>query len=437
MTEKRPRRESRRFPGADGKLYALPVRLKKLSMKPLRQLHISTSKDDGGTDRYSVRLAAQMQARGDHVLYACRARSFTEAQCQASGVATCPLRIHNSGDFAAAMRIAFLAFKERADVIHVHRRSDFVMAALGVSMARPLFRRKHLPRPALILHSHVMRPLGAPHAASGRFFRRTADAALAVSDAGRDFLMKTHTLGSDFVRVLLNGVPLSEYSAPDNPRARAWRKERRAAWGVPEDVFVLGMVGRLGQKGQETLLDILPRLRDIHPNLYLVLVGPETPPLGVERERAKTGEKILGSVADYEERAAQLGVAQSVIVTGPSGAIPAAMAAFDLFVHVPREEAFGLALVEAMASGLPLVVSQVGGCAEVAEENVTALFVPAGDREALFQTLASLISPKGEATRRRLAAAGPSVAARFSLERQTEVLRELYQELGHRQAAVD
>ena len=385
-------------------------------MKRLRQLHISTSKDDGGTDRYSVRIAAQMQARGDSVVYACRSRSFTEAQCKAKGIATRPLRVHNSGDIAAAVKIAALAVKERAEVIHVHRRSDFVMAALGVSIARPVFRLWNLPRPALVLHSHVMRPLGAPAKISGWFFRSAADAALAVSRAGREFLINKHTLAPDFVRVLLNGISLSDYATPDDSRAPLWRRERRREWNIPETAFVLGMVGRLGQKGQWDLLSVVPDLLTVRPNLHIVLIGPETKPGDTER---------------YRQRAKELGICDRVTITGPREDIAAAMTSFDLFVHLPREEAFGLVLVEAMASGLPLVVSQVGGCAEVAQENVTALFVPAGDADALKSVLKSALGPDSDALRQRLGAAGPDVAARFSLERQTESLHEIYRELCH------
>ncbi len=396
---------------------------------PLRQLHISTSKDNGGTDRYSVQMAAQMQAHGDDVVYACRPGGFTESQCRNRNIPVRPLRIYNSGDIMAAFRIASLARAERAQIIHVHRRADFMMVALGIAIARPWFRRRHLPRPVLILHSHVMRPLGGLQRSAGWFFRKTADAVLTVSQAGREYIQERHALPPDFVRLLLNGIPLSEYATPGSPQAQQWRVSLRKEWQIPENAFLIGMVGRLGQKGQEIALEILPRLLAIEPNLYLALVGPETDAKGIRVHKERTGEDILGDIEQYRARATELSVSERVILTGPRDDIPVVMASLDLFVHLPRDEAFGLVLAEAMASGLPLVVSRAGGCEEVAEENVTALFTPPGDADATFRAIASLLGSAGAPTRTRFREAGPKIAARFALETQTEALRDIYREL--------
>ncbi len=105
--------------------------------------------------------------------------------------------------------------------------------------------------------------------------------------------------------------------------------------------------------------------------------------------------------------------------------------AFDILVHLPRDEAFGLALAEAMAAGLPTVATRIGGCREVVRDGVSGLLVPPGEPEALTNALLSLLTPNGsESQRTAMGREGCRIVeAEFTRERQIERLLALYQEL--------
>ena len=153
------------------------------------------------------------------------------------------------------------------------------------------------------------------------------------------------------VRTIYNGVEIDRYAPAGSPQALLWRRQVRSEWQVPDDALVIGrMIGRLGQKGQANLLAVAERLVRRFPNLYFVFVGPERDP---------------GDKNRLLHWARQQNVAGRIIVPGASDQIAITMAGFDILVHLPIDEAFGLVLVEAMASAVPVVTAAIGGCIEV------------------------------------------------------------------------
>ena len=194
-----------------------------------------------------------------------------------------------------------------------------------------------------------------------------------------------------------------------------WRVDCRRRWGVAPDAPIVGVVGRLYRKGQIELLRASRELFQRYPEARVVLVGPEELP----------GDRIR-----FAELAAHLGVSGQVIVAGLAHDVPATMAGLDILVHLPTDEAFGLVLVEAMASGIPVVATAVGGCREVITDGETGLLVPPHDAGALVAALDTLLNPAtGPALRRRLGEAGRCSTARFEKSRQLDGLQALYSNL--------
>lgn len=374
-----------------------------------RLLYVASTKSQGGIERHSVELAAALAGRGMAVRFACSPGSFVEEWCHKAGILTSALRVRNSGDLGAVWRLARLIQTERIGIIHVHSRRDFVVAVLGVALAR----RVLLCHTALVLHAHMVRPLGDPARFSGRFFAWGADAVAAVSGTVRDRLLRDHLLPSEFVHLIPNGVPLEKFAQPGSDEAARRQLRARLSLEIPEGALVLGMIGRLDAKGQRQLLNVVPELLQVCPALWIVLVGSE----------GKLGEQaVLGAQAKAD------GFGERVVFTGPRTDIPFLVTAFDVLVHLPDDEAFGLALAEAMAAGLPTVATAVGGCCEVVQNGVTGVLVPPGDREALVSALRRLLDPvQGRQIRTALGRCGHLVAQeRFSQDVQIKRLESLY-----------
>lgn len=361
-------------------------------------------------------LAKALCKRGAWLRYACAPGGFAESLCAKRGVPAEPLIVKNSGDFRAASQLAHTILRFEIDIVHVHSRRDYLPATLAALWARRIGR---MASPSIVLHAHLIRPLGAPRRLSNWFFGKTADQVLAVSTAVREEIQGRHHVPDDFARVLPNGIDTALFAAPDDPRWAGWRAEQRAAWGIREREVVVGMVGRLDAKGQATLLSVARDLLSLEPNLRFVFVGSQ-------RDSQQPGH--LQAIAESS------GIADRTVYTGETERVPEALAAFDILAHLPTDESFGLAITEAMAAGLPAVVTDIGGCRDVVEDGVTGLLTPVSDAAALISALSQLLEPSFGPTRRRLMGdAGRNRVQRyFSLDVQVEILERLYHQLFSR-----
>ncbi len=383
-----------------------------------RVLFVATSTGAGGMERHSAMLADILQRSGLSVAYACQPMSFLEAICVGRGVPVLPLRVRNSGDLRAVLRLIGLIRSFRADIVHVHSRRDMVAAVLATAFLRSSGRMvgRGSASPRLVLHAHLDKGLGQPPFGNGLILGQAAQAVVAVSQAVRQTLRRVDRLPDDLIRVIRCGVDMAQFFAPATSRAQAWRRIWRAKWNIPDHALVVGMVGRLSDKGQEALLALAPSLVQQHPSLRLVFIGPEGH--GGARQRLEAAARSL----DLENRA---------VFTGQIEDMPAALAALDVLAHFPLSEAFGLVPLEAMASGLPVVASAVGGCLEVVEDGVTGLLVSPSDAQARRAALSFLLdSGEGAGCRLAMGQAGQVRAASlFSLNHETIALRSLYDEL--------
>ena len=154
-------------------------------------------------------------------------------------------------------------------------------------------------------------------------------------------------------------------------RAGAARRLRRR-----DGRLVVGMVARLDPiKDQATLIRAFAEIAQVHPRAELWLIG--------DGERA-------WQLCDL---AAAQGVADRVVFWGPRSDVPELLGQMDVFAFsTTRDEGFGIALIEAMAAGLPVVASDVPACREVLEDGAAGVLVPAGDHARLAQAIGPLLS---------------------------------------------
>jgi glycosyltransferase involved in cell wall biosynthesis len=202
----------------------------------------------------------------------------------------------------------------------------------------------------------------------------------------------------------------SSVAAADSRAAVEEAREVRARLGVVEGERVILSVGRLSrEKGHADLLRALGRLAETNPGLKFkaVIVGD-----GPER-------------ASLEADAASLGLQERIIFAGHADDVRPFYAAADCMALPSHSEGSPLALLEAMAAGVPVVGTAVGGVPEVAADGETALLVPAHNPQAFASALARVLSD--ETLARRLAAnASARVAADFSPEARARALVEFY-----------
>jgi glycosyltransferase involved in cell wall biosynthesis len=361
-----------------------------------RVLALSSSTDNGGSQRHAVTLAAAYQAAGGSVQLTCAPQSFIEQISHTANVPTLPFALRNSGDLGAALRLARRVRQSHAQVLHSHARRDFVAATLA----------GRLTGCPVVLHIHVVRPLGEPHRLAGQFFSQVA-AIIAVSEYTKQELERWHALRPGLVRRIYNGVATALPAPKITPHSPEGKKG-------DEGELVIGMVGRLSTKGQRTFLPTAKRLVAEFPGLRFVFVGPDAPELTYAQFR----QDLM--LHELHNRSTLVGV---------SDQIPEILATLDILVHLPTDEAFGLALLEAAAAGLPVVATQIGGCQEVVCEGQTGFLIPLGDDTLLQARLHQLLADPS--LRQRLGQAGQQRAQReFSAESQLKDLCALYEEIA-------
>ena len=161
------------------------------------------------------------------------------------------------------------------------------------------------------------------------------------------------------------------FFAPAEPR----RAAARAALGIPADALVIGTVGNRNKlKGHDLLVQVAAQLHPHYPQLHTVILGGET-------THAAYYEQAVVAVA------AQSGLLASgrFHIVDPGQAVAELLPAFDLFLLTSRQEGVPTVILEAMASGLPVVSTDVGAVSEIVQHGTTGYVVPAGDG-AMFAT---------------------------------------------------
>jgi glycosyltransferase involved in cell wall biosynthesis len=303
-------------------------------------------------------------------------------------------------DPAALVCLARLLARERVTVVHTHNPLALVYGAPAGRLAR-----------AAVVHTkHGANP--APR--RQRWLRRLAavlaETFVAVSAETARVAEQGHECEPRKLRVIPNGVDIERFR-----RDEASRRELRQELGISADAWVIGSVGRLAPEKDHALL-----LRAAAPLLsercQLVVCGD-----GSELGR-------------LQELAGALAVSRFVRLLGARTDVGRVLSAFDAFALSSRTEGLPLVVPEAMAAGLPVIATAVGGLPAVVEDGVTGRLVPPGDVEALRGALRELASDPARA--RRMGEAGRHAAdRRFSGQRMVDDYLALYEGAAARRAS--
>jgi glycosyltransferase involved in cell wall biosynthesis len=357
-------------------------------------------------------LCRELPARGFDTALAAPASQPYVARFREAGVRVYEAEINSKYDLLAARRYAALVRKEGFDVLHTHtRRADFVAALGGRRAGAAVVSTQH---GQINLDRFTLQ---ARRDLSARFYclclRRLFDRHVAVSAEIAAELQTRCRLPAEKVTYIPNGVEAAPFV-----EAGGERLSFRYEIGAPRWAVVATVVASLDSKGHADLLRAVARLASEGLDLRLVVAG----------EGQWGGPKI-------KAQAAELGIADRVHLVGLRDDIPRVLAGSDLFVLPTPSEGLSIALLEAMAAGLPVVATDVGGNPELVEPDRTGLLVPVGDEAALAAAMAELA--RNPARRRALGRAGRSrVTLEFTVGKMVDRYAALYEELlGRREGA--
>lgn len=357
----------------------------------------------GGSARHVAELSEGLLQRGCdvHLLYSpVRADAcFTDAIKTLKGLhlLEVPMRREpHPSDVGYLLKIRrYIRRNGVFDIVHAHSSKAGALArvaALGTGAAS-------------VYTPHAIRTMDPTlHPALHQFYRlievalarSTTDAIIAVSEAERQHIIALG-VAAEKIHVIPNGIP----AMPDVDRPKL-----RSSLGLsPQDVC-LGFIGRLvPQKAPERFVTAIARLAQRLPQVRGIVVG--SGPL----------EPAVHALAD------QLGVSNRIIwVTNRSG--PQVLPAFDTLVLPSLYEGMPYVLLEALAAGVPVVSTDVGGVAEAISSGETGFIVPQDNIEALIAKIGLLI--EDEALRRQMAQTSLRKSGEMSVDRMVDQTVQLY-----------
>lgn len=231
--------------------------------------------------------------------------------------------------------------------------------------------------PAIIVHDQcndASREKSPLLLVADAFWNRCSNHVIAVSQSTRRYLLDREDLPDELVTMIPNGIDIKDFK----PATECQKRVARNALGLPQDVVVIGGFGRLvPQKNFSLFLDVAAQLMRRYPNLIFAIAG--------------TGpqEKVL------KAKASAHGLSDSVRFLGHVTDRGGFCGALDVLLITSDFEGTPMTLLEAMASGLPVVASAVDGIAEVCTNDKDALLVPPHNLENFVSALERVLGEEG------------------------------------------
>jgi glycosyltransferase involved in cell wall biosynthesis len=377
------------FPALESKAYSRKVTV----------FLVTVGLDVGGTEGQLMELADHIDpGRFVVTVVALKGEGAIARKMRSRGIRVVPLNGTGRMDARAFLRFYSLVRAEQPDIIH-----SFLPLANYVGMIVG-----YMLRVSVLVASYrgVEQGRREFHVWVDRLVVRLAQATTCCSDAVRWFAIQRFGGEKPKYVTIYNGVDVEQF--------RCASTITKSDLGLREGRATIGVVCRLDEptKGLAVLLKGIAQLNQISniPPFQLLIVGDGPSANGLRR------------------LSEELGLNEIVVFAGLRCDVEQILPLFDLFVLPSLSEGFGIALVEAMAAGCPVVATAVGGIPEVVQTGRTGVLVPAGDSNALTDALADLLKDRSKA--RVLGRAGQRwVFTKFAVSTMVHHHESLYERL--------
>ena len=367
-----------------------------------RVLHLLNSFEVGGTERQAVELLKRLDhTRFDIRLAAVERKGplYAEIAARYPQLHEFPLgSMYNANALRQLGRLRALLRAEAIELVHAH---DFyagwlaTLAALGTGV-RVIACQRHLRFSEQRIHQLARRVINA-----------LADRVVVNAELIRAHVLETGTATADKLVVIRNGLM---FEAEPEQRAET-RAALLAELQLPANVLLIGNVANLRPvKGHRYLLEAAASVVRQFPHAHFLLVGA-----GELRDALLT-------------QAAELGLRANVHLLGQRPNAAQLAQAFDLAVLASLHEGLPNTVLEALAAGVPVVATAVGGVLEMITDGETGYLAPAADAAGLAEKLLQALAD--ETSRAQIAARGRAfVLEQFSMQRMVAATERLYDEL--------
>lgn len=306
-------------------------------------------------------------------------------------------RFYSLNGFMQLSRLCSIAKARHVDIIHTFFEKSEVLGWLASRFSRiPIWitSRRDLGFKRKEIYNKIF-----------RIASRNCDKCIANCRAVKTQIMQKEDIPEEKIEVIHNGLDFSEYQLQSNGSLRT-------ELGIRSDIPLIGMIANFhfDVKGHGFFLASSARILEKFQDCAFLLVGD-----GPLRKKNET-------------LASELGIKGKVHFLGRRNDVPSIISNLDISVLSSTSEGLSNVILESMAAGVPVVVTDVGGSGEVIENGVTGYLVPPADPEALADAITKLIENPGKA--KAMGAAGKKVVhEKFSIEAMVKEYEDLYKQL--------
>lgn len=356
----------------------------------MRILHTEWSDDLGGQEKRVLSEAAGLRDRGHEITIVCRGHAKIRLEAEGAGLEVKILPLRRPYDVESISRLTTFIRKKRFDVVNTHSGIDSWIGGIAARLAGT---------PVLVRTRHLNIPLKRSPL---NFIHYLPDMYITCGENMRENLVKQCGFPPERVISIPTGVDEEFFNVERN-------RERKRMYGVDPDTPVVVNIGILRSvKGHEVTLKAASIVAKVIPEARFLLVGE-----GPRR-------KALQQMAD------EMGL-KNVIFTGFIDDVRDVLAVADLSVLSSWSEGLPQSLLQAMAAGVPVVATKVGGIPEVVRDGETGFLVEPGDHEGLARKIIMILQDRVDED--MLERAREVIKRAHTRERMIEKTEALYMEL--------
>ena len=373
--------------------------------RPVRILRIVPSLEMGGVERTLTSILPRLD-KAKYKIYVCCLfrRDKLANDIESLGIPIIKFKMRARLDFdgryiGGIVRLAALIRRMKIDIVHTHLYKANLAGRIAAKLAGV---------PVIIANEHSVDSWK-------NFFQRLNDRVLAgitnkiivVSNAVRDFYVNKIGIPEDKIITIYNGVDIPKFQTYVNAN------KKKEEFGIKSDEKVITTIGRLNQeKGHYYFLKAAQIIGKKKTNVKFLIVGDG--PL----------ENLLKSMSN------DLEIAKNVIFAGLRHDIPQILAISDVSVSASLREGFSITILESMAAGKPVVVTDVGGNSEVVKHGETGFIIPPQSPEALASYSLNIINNQELA--KKMGQEAKKRVLNFSIDRMVRKTEATYDRLIYR-----
>ncbi len=365
---------------------------------PTKVMYVIWSLEVGGAERVVVSLAGGLNRRLFSPVVVCLNQPGRLAEeLRRQGIPVMALQKHPAVDLVMLLRLIRLMRRLKVEIVHTHLWTANLWGRIAAWIAGV---------PVVVATEHNVDVWKRPiHAICDRLLSRGTDRLICVSEGVRTFYAQRLPCANGRLQVIHNGIEEERYAAAV-PRQLAPIPDGEWAGRFP----VVAVIGRLvPAKGHRDCIEALKELRPRFPSLLALFIGEG--PLRGELEEAITAA----------------GLSETIRLAGLRQDIPDVLRRIHVLLMPSLREGLPMVALEAMAAGVPVVATDVGGANEAVVDGVTGVLVPPQDPRALAQAISRLLE---DPLRYQAMSAGARrrIEERFTVRRMVAQTQAMYQQ---------